>query len=177
MQELFTVSQASSLTGVSRPTIRAYTKRSEYRRYLSTESTPEHGSERLFTESDLETLKFIYTYTASGQTHAQALQALENGALDNFSWDIPEPFSEPTQGFESDTEALIPISQLRAAHELVTDAKEREAAAIVDAKAANARIAELERELGEAQGKLDGYRERQYRAPAWWRNIFGGEGG
>lgn len=46
---------------------------------------------------------------------------------------------------------------------------------IKEVKTANAQIAELERELGKARGKLDRYRERQYRAPGWWRVLFGGE--
>ena len=173
MSELFTVAQASTLTNIAKPTLRGYTKR--YQRYLSTEATPEHGAERLFTEADLETLAFVFSYTSAGQTHAQAMKALDAGELENFDWHWPEPEIEPTQSAEATTSALIPIERLQAAQYIATDSQQREAEALAKLEQAQEQIQRLQNDLGLANGELAGYKQRQYRAPKWWRAIFGGE--
>jgi hypothetical protein len=43
--------------------------------------------------------------------------------------------------------------------------------------ALQAEVQRLAGELGQAQGELAGYKAAQYRAPKWWRSIFGGRAG
>lgn len=172
MSELYTVAEASKLTGIAKPTLRAYTNR--YARFLSTEATPEQGAERNFTESDLKVLAFVYAFTSAGKTHDQAIEALSAGELESFDWQPPEPEPESQQSAESTGEALVPASRLQAAQVLVQDAQERERAAQEQISALQARIEHLSQELGKAQGELAGFHRAQYRAPAWWRSLFGG---
>lgn len=172
MKELYTVSEASKLTGIAKPTLRAYTNR--YATYLSTEATPEQGAERSFTESDLKVLAFVYQYTSAGKTHEQALEALSAGELERYDWQIPESEPERPQSAEGSSEALVPVSRLQAAQLLVQDAQERERAAQEQVSALQAKVEQLSQELGKAQGELQGFRSAQYRAPAWWRSLFGG---
>lgn len=173
MQELYTVSQASQATGIAKPTLRGYTRR--YQRFLSTEATPEHGVERLFTESDLKVLAFIFSYTSAGKTHDQAMQALQAGELDQFSWQPPQEPETPDQPSESYSAALVPVERLQALDTLRQNAEQREAEALARLEQAQEQIRELERKLGQAQGELAGVRSSQYRAPKWWRSIFGGQ--
>lgn len=174
MPDFYTVAEAATLTGIARPTLRSYTPR--YARYLSAEATPEQGVERSFTEADLRTLRFVFTITSSGKTHEQAMQALDAGALADFDWRPPD--SAPQQAAEPPVEHLVPASRLQAAELIVRDAQQREQQALERLTAAQEELQRLRQELGHAQGQLDGYKAAQqasqYKAPAWWRSLFGG---
>ena len=50
MTATYTTKDASELTGASKQALRVYTTR--YKRYMSTEATPDAGAERRFTEGD-----------------------------------------------------------------------------------------------------------------------------
>jgi DNA-binding transcriptional MerR regulator len=172
MSDLYTVAEASKLTGVAKPTLRTYTNR--YQRYLSTDATPEHGAERLFTEADLTLLAFVYSYTSAGKTHGQVIEALQDNALDSFDWQLPESQPDSPQSADSIGEALVPMSRLQSAEMFVLDAKQREQTMAEQLEEAQKRNAELERELGQASGELAGFKAAQYKAPKWWRALFGG---
>ena len=172
MDNLYTVSQAAQLTGIAKPTVRGYTNR--YQRFLSTEATPEQGAERAFTESDLKVLAYIYTQTKAGRTHDQVAEALQAGALDSFDWQPAEQPTDTPEPPESAGEALVPVSRLQAAEYLVRDAQEQREALAEQLSEAQAEALRLRQELGQAQGELAGYQKAQYRAPNWWRALFGG---
>ena len=172
MQDLYTVAEASKLTGIAKPTLRAYTGR--YSTYLSTEATPEQGAERSFTAADLKLLAFIYSYTSTGKTHDQVLSALSAGGLERFDWQPPESQPDSKQSAEAAGEALVPLSQVRAFQLLAQESEKREQAAQERIESLQAEVQRLERELGQAQGALSGFRSAQYKSPAWWRSLFGG---
>lgn len=172
MQELYAVSEASKLTGIAKPTLRAYTGR--YSSHLSTEATPEPGTERAFTEADLRFLAFVYNLTSAGKTHEQVLQALSAGELERFDWHLPESPQRAPESAEAAGEALVPVSRLQAAQLLVQDAQERERAAQEQISTLQAKVESLSTELGQARGELAGFQRAQYRAPNWWRSLFGG---
>ena len=171
MRDLYSVKEASALTGIARPTLRTYTVK--YARHLSTEATPEPGKERRFTEADLRLLAFVYQYTDAGETHEQVIDRLAAGELERFAWSLPDsPESPPSDvdAPESASTALVPIERYAAVQTLLQDAQRREREALDKLAAAEGELRRLERELGAAQGRLSA----QYRAPTWWRRLFGG---
>ena len=172
MSAYFTTKQASDISGASRQVIRVYTQR--YARYLSTEATPEPGMGRKFTAADLRLLAFIYQRTAAGETHEQVLDRLAAGELEHFEWQPPEPEPEPQSAADSASGALVPLERLHAAQVIMQDAQRREAAALEQVATLTEQVRQLERELGKAQGELSGVKGSRYKAPSWWRAIFGG---
>lgn len=170
--ELYTVTQASKLVGASRASIRAYTLRPEYQRYLSTEATPQAGQERQFTRDDLKLLRFIFTRTSQGETHEAITTRLNAGELGGFDWTPPEP--QQASDHEEATTALVPIEQVRALQAILADARQRELEtkeqAQAQIQALQDEVRQLTRELGQAQGELNAGRRRR---PAWWVRLFG----
>ena len=79
-----TTKQAADLTGISRQSLRVYTKR--YSRFLSIDATPAHGEERKFTRDDLRTLRFVYDITSAGRPHDEAIERLQAGDLEQWQW-------------------------------------------------------------------------------------------
>jgi DNA-binding transcriptional MerR regulator len=163
-----TTKQAADITGISRQSLRAYTAR--YARFLSTDATPAAGIERKFTEADLRTLRFVYGITSAGRSHDEAIERLQAGELADFDWQAPEPTTAPADARESMGALLVPIERLQASAALLEDARQREAAALARAEELAAENARLLKELGRAEGKLSA----RYRAPVWWRTLFGG---
>lgn len=176
-QNTYTTKQASDISGASRQVIRVYTTR--YARYLSTEATPQPGMDRRFTADDLKLLAFIYQRTSAGETHDQVLERLQAGELEQFAWVPPEPAPTPEQqsADESASSALVPLERLHAAHALLQDAQRRESAAADQVAALQAEVQRLSLELGKAQGEAAALKESRYKAPAWWRALFGGREG
>ena len=168
----YTTSQASEITGASIQIIRAYTKL--YARYFSTEATPEPGQARRFTAADLRLIKFAHQLSRQNITREQVAERLAAGELDRFDWQPPEPESEPEQPSSEPSTALVPFERLQAAQALLRDAQSREQAAAEQVAALQAEVQRLAGELGKAQGELQGYKAAQYRAPKWWRTLFGG---
>ena len=168
----YTTSQASEITGASIQIIRAYTKL--YARYFSTEATPEPGQARRFTAADLRLIKFAHQLSRQNITREQVAERLAAGELDRFDWQPPEPESEPEQPSSEPSTALVPLERLQAAQALLRDAQSREQAAAEQVAALQAEVQRLAGELGKAQGELQGYKAAQYRAPKWWRTLFGG---
>jgi len=178
MSQYYTTSQASAITGASVQTIRAYTKL--YTRYFSTEATPTSGLSRRFTADDLRLIRFAFQQTAAGNTREQVSELLAAGALAEYDWQPPEPAepeSEPVEPLQDTSTALVPLERLQAAQVLLKDAQNREQAAGEQVAALQAEVQRLAAELGKAQGELQGYKAAQYRAPAWWRKMFGGRAG
>lgn len=178
LKPYYTTKEAADLTGASAQIVRAYTTAPEYQRHFSTEATPEKGGIRRFTADDLRLIAFVYqASTEQALTREQVAEALQAGALEQFSWEVPEPTepeAESQQSAESTGEALVPVSRLQAAQLLVQDAQERERAAQEQISALQSRVEHLSQELGKAQGELAGFQRAQYRAPNWWRALFGG---
>ena len=168
----YTTSQASEITGASIQIIRAYTKL--YARYFSTEATHEPGQARRFTAADLRLIKFAHQLSRQNITREQVAERLAAGELDRFDWQPPEPESEPEQPSSEPSTALVPLERLQAAQALLRDAQSREQAAAEQVAALQAEVQRLAGELGKAQGELQGYKAAQYRAPKWWRTLFGG---
>lgn len=175
MLDYYTTRQASTLTGASVQTIRAYTK--EYARFFSTEATPESGQARRFTSDDLRLIRYAFEQTALGRTREQVAERLAAGALTEYVWQPPEPVSEPVEAVTELGTALVPLERLQAAQALLQDAQRREQAAAEQTQALQAEVQRLAGELGKAQGELQGYKAAQYKAPTWWRKMFGGRAG
>ena len=171
----YTTSQASEITGASIQIIRAYTKL--YARYFSTEATPEPGQARRFTAADLRLIKFAHQLSRQNITREQVAERLAAGELDRFDWQPPEPESEPEQPSSEPSTALVPLERLQAAQALLRDAQSREQAAAEQVAALQGEVKRLAGELGKAQGELQGYKAAQYKAPTWWRKMFGGRAG
>lgn len=175
MRDYSSVLEASRLTGISRPAIRAYTLRSEYRRYFSTyAASDEPGTERRFTEQDVHLLAFIRERTRLGETHSQIAERLAAGALEQFDWQPPEGEQSAQQRGERPTEPgtyLVPVERLQAAQTLLEDAQRREQAAQERAEALQAEVQRLAGELGRAEGKLEVYEKRK--RPKWLQWLAG----
>jgi DNA-binding transcriptional MerR regulator len=173
LPELYTVTQASKLVGASRASIRAYTLRPEYQRYLSTEATPQPGQERQFTRDDLKLLRFIFARTSQGETHEAIAARLNAGGLGEFEWSPPEP-QQPAEHEEASTGMLVPVEQVRALQAILADARQRELEtkeqSHAQLQALQEEVRQLTRELGEAQGELNARRRRR---PTWWIRLFG----
>jgi DNA-binding transcriptional MerR regulator len=168
---LYTLKQANALTGVSRQGIRQYCAR--YARWLSTYATPPPGIERQFTRDDLRVFRFIREITATGANHETVIERLSSGGLADFTWEPQEtPQSAPGTPTEPST-YLVPVERLQAAQTLLEDAQRREQAAQERAETLQAEVQRLTFALGEAEGKLKAH----YKAPRWWRALFGGAAG
>jgi len=175
-KDYYTTKDISQLTGASPAIVRVYTD--IYRRYFSTEATPEPGRTRRFTPDDLRLIAYVYHLTQDqSYTRDQVQDALAAGELATFDWSptVEEP-EEPTTGAADDTTALVPLANLRAVELLRQQADADKADALERLADAQQRIEELQRELGKAQGELAGHKAARYRAPAWWRSLFGGAG-
>lgn len=174
MSAYYTTKAASKISGASTQVIRVYTQR--YARYLSTEATPEAGLERKFTPDDLRLLAFVYRRTAAGETHDQVLARLQAGELAEFAWQPPAPEQEPEpqSATDSTSVALVPLERLQAAQSFMQEAQRRELAAAEQVAALQAEVQRLSLELGKAQGEAEVLKSSRYRAPKWWRAVFGG---
>ncbi|MCB0081777.1 MAG: hypothetical protein KDE47_12640 [Caldilineaceae bacterium] len=173
--DFYGVTDAQRLTGVSAPSIRAYTGR--YASFFSPTATPAPGQARQLSEHDVKLIAYIAQQTGAGRTHEETLKRLEDGALDQFEWTPPASEKAPetaTEGAEDATEALVPLSQLRAAQVLISDSQRREQDAVEALRQAQARIEMLQGELGRSQGVADTLREQNARLTrAWWKKLLG----
>ncbi len=177
MQDYYSTKEAADLTGASRQIIRTYTN--TYQRHFSTEGAPaQPGQPRRFTAGDLKLIRFIYTCTAGEKlTHEQVQDRLAEGHLEQFAWQPPDATGSAETGekpAEIPSTALVPVERLQAAQALLLDAQRRESEAAGEVQALQERINALERELGKAQGELQGYKASQRKPPAWWIRLFGG---
>lgn len=173
MSAYYTTKAASDLSGASRQVIRVYTQR--YARWLSTEATPQPGYERRFTAEDVKLLAFVYHFTSKGEPHEKVIERLQAGELEQFPWQPPQP-PEPEQpsAAESASTALVPFERLQAAQGFMMDAQRREITALEQVAALQAEVQRLSLELGKAQGEAAALKAGRYKAPKWWRALFGG---
>jgi DNA-binding transcriptional MerR regulator len=177
MSATYTTKQASELTGASKQAIRVYTQR--YARYMSTEATPDAGSERRFTEADLKLMAYIYQQTQrGGQTHDKVLEALASGALDAFEW---EPRTSPQEGYidaETTGTALVPIERLMATQALLQAQLEERQRLLERERELLDQVQRLQREVGKAEGKIESLEEQlkqpMQRPRSWWARLLGG---
>ncbi len=176
MSEYYSTKEAADLTGASRQIIRTYT--ASYQRFFSTDGAPQPGQQRRFTRDDLRLIRYIYESTQSGVTHTEVAERVQAGALEQFAWQPPEPaaqHAEPSP--ESAAGALVPLERLQAAHALMQDAQRREQAAAEQVAALQAEVQRLSQALGRAEGEAATLKATRYRAPTWWRRLFGGREG
>ena len=166
-KDTYTMLETSQLTGISKPSLRNYTR--TYAPYLSPNATPAPGEARVFTRDDLRVLRFAYSATETGSTHDQVLQRLAAGELDTYAWqpEDTDVASEQTQ--------LLPPDQIRLLASMMEEYRSREAAAAAREIELRDRIERLQAELGETRGRLA---ERgRWRPPPWWRYFFGSRDG
>lgn len=162
--------QAQTLCNVSASTLRNYTK--DFARWFTTEATT---VPRKFTVDDLRLIAFIRHRTQERQERIDAVQAaLDAGALVTFEWQPPQ---QPQQATEEETGVLVPLESLRLHQALLAEAQRREEQASAETADLRARIETLQNELGKAQGELAAVKAGRYRAPKWWRAVFGGREG
>ena len=180
MKDTFGTKETSAITGASRPVIRTHTQR--YARYLSTEATPEAGTERRFTAADLKVIAFVYQLgEREGATREQVHERLAAGELDQFAWLPPEEPPSAVPGSQSAESApggaLVPVERLQATQALMLDAQRREEQALEQVATLQAEVQRLSIELGKAQGEAATLKSSRYTAPRWWRALFGGRQG
>lgn len=174
MTPTYTTKEASELTGASKQAIRVYTTR--YARYMSTEATPDAGTERRFTEADLKLMAYIYQQTQRGnRTHNQVLASLEEGALDAYDWEPPTTAQHATIDGGSIGTALVPIERLVATQALLQAEREERQRLIDREQELSERLENVRQQLGEAQGELKALKSQRRKPPAWWVRLFGGE--
>lgn len=161
---------AQTIIGVSASTLRNYTR--DFERWLTTEATT---VPRRFSADDLRLLAFVRFRTAERQeTIGKVQAALDAGELDAFDWQPPAVPTEATTATEAETGALVPLESLRLAQALLSEAQRREEHASTEVAELRSRIEQLQNDLGRAQGELDAVKAGRYRAPRWWRALFGG---
>ncbi len=161
---------AQALVGVSASTLRNYTR--DFERWLTTEATT---TPRRFTADDLRVLAFIRYRTAEKLATIEQVQAaLDVGELDAFDWQPPAMATTATEGAEDTGSALVPLESLRLAQSLLVDAQRREEASAQETAELRQRVESLQKELGRAEGELAAVKAGRYRAPKWWRAVFGG---
>lgn len=172
-QDIYTVAQAAQALNLSKAALRAYASKELYKRYLSTEATPEPGYERKFTADDLRLFAFIAARTKLGESHEDVAQLLGANALLEFDWTPPE-LQQPAEPSEAQTGQLVPLEQVRALQALLADARQRESEtrdqAQTQIQLLQDEVRALTRELGTAQGELAAVRRRR---PQWWIRMFG----
>ena len=162
------------MTGASSSALRNYTR--DYARHLSTEATT---TPRRFTEDDIRLIAYVIDCTKNrGLKHEEVAESLLAGAMDDFEWEPPTMPHADVTAQDDNSGHLVPVERLQAAQHaaqvILDDTKRRESEATEELKTAQERIAELERELGKAEGKLEGVEASRYHAPAWWKALFGG---
>lgn len=161
---------AQALVGVSASTLRNYTR--DFERWLTTEATT---TPRRFSADDLKLFAFIRYRTAEKLDTIEKVQAaLDAGELDAFDWQPPAMATTATEGVEDTGGALVPLESLRLAQSLLVEAQRREADAAGENAELRARIEALQKDLGRAEGELAAVKAGRYRAPRWWRAVFGG---
>lgn|GEM_PF-3383069 len=164
---------AQALVGISASTLRNYTR--DFERWLTTEATT---TPRRFTAADLKLFAFVRYRTAEKlETIGKVQAALDEGELEAFDWQAPAMPTTPAEATEGEAGALVPLESLRLHQALLVDAQRREEHASAEAAELRARVEALQNELGRAQGELAAVKAGRYRAPAWWRSIFGGREG
>lgn len=147
----------------------------EYADYLSERATGRSkGSVRRFNDDDALVLATVADLRDKGLTPEQIHRALANGQrVDN----VPElPTEEEQQA--RDSVALVPVSELNRALDLVRNLEnqinkleEDRDTLRISRDAANERIGELQRELGEARGKLQALETERQPATYWLRLL------
>ena len=168
----YTPKDVQALTGASASALRNYTR--DYARWLSTEATT---TPRRFSEQDLKLIAFVVHCTKErALTHEQVSSALAAGELDSFDWQPPQAAPAASEVHDTGT-ALVPAERLQAAQLLLADTQRREVAAQEEIKRLQEEVQRLAGELGKAQGEAATLKASRYRAPQWWRSLFGGREG
>ena len=169
-EDYYLPSQAQAICNISASTLRNYTR--DFARWFTTEATT---VPRKFTADDLRLIAFIRYRTQEKQERIDAVQAaLDAGAMDTFEWQAPQRPQPATAAQDSEAGVLVPLESLRLHQALLSESQRREEQAASEAAELRTRIEALQNELGRAQGELAAVKSSRYRAPRWWRALFGG---
>lgn len=151
-----TPSQAAKIAGCSVASIRNYCAR--FGSYFSPHAMPAPGGVRKFTADDLRLIHYVATSTAAGATLDAVDRALSEGALSDDLWQPPGSGSDAGQP-EPDHGAALAVL----ASTLATQLESLRA----DLEAARQRESDLQRLVGQLEGKLEAGRP-------WWVRMFRG---
>jgi len=153
---MYTTKQAGDLLGVTPSTVRNYT--AALGAFLSPSA---NGRPRRFTEQDIAVLTRARAGLAEGRTFDQV--ATDLASVDLGTLTPPTP-AEPERQPEPQITALALIDQWEL---MVRPYQEQAEQLRQERDAAQARVAELERELGRAEGEL------AQRRRSWWSRLWG----
>lgn len=140
METTLTAAQAADLFNCTRETIRAWSI--EFKTYLTPGANPRSNQKRLFTAKDLRVLAKISELKDAGKLYADIHEALSNGER-----------SDPPDT----TSALAPVERGKIASLQTEVSQYRQAltAALEESQRKAGQIELLERQLSEAQAKID----------------------
>jgi len=140
MEQTLTAAQSAELFNCTRETIRAWSL--EFKTYLTPGANPRSNQKRMFTEKDLRVLALVSELKDAGKLYSDIHEALSSG-------DRRDPPDRST--------ALAPIERGKVASLQTEVAGYRQAltAALEDGQRRAGQIELLERQLAEAQAKID----------------------
>jgi len=146
-----TTSEVAHQLGVTPATIRNYAQK--FANHLSPEAAPEPGHVRQFNDDDVALLSQAKTLLRNGLTYAQADERL--AVIDVAS--MPPPPQAPGT-------AMVPADSVRLIVQPYIQERDR---VLAERDTALARVAELERQVGELAGRLAEQRR------TWWQRLLG----
>lgn len=170
----YSPAQAARATGTSTSAVRLYLSDPRYEPWFSDSTRPGKGDPKVLTADDVRLVAFIRQQTQAGATHDDVVGALLAGELETWVWLPDGEEEEPTTEITTSAQAVA-LAQLLDAftgtHDrLATLAEEGRQAE----QAYQQRINELERKLGEAEGKLAEVDASRSRRPGWIKWFTGG---
>ena len=148
--------QAARLADISVASVKNYVARWPAR--FSPSATPGPGIARSYSDTDIRTLRTIARMSREGLPTQEINSRLAEGELDD--WQPDNAPQEPISGQQQTPQPQAALALIQPVLQALQTAQQRE-------DVLHARIAELERELGQAQGELS-----QLSKP-WWRRLFG----
>lgn len=150
----------------------------EYSAYMSPEALGQSpGGKRRFTEDDLRILATVAELRGQGIGAEKIREALGNGRRT----DVIPPLPTPEEEQARQSIALIPLPEYTRILDLLKSREDELArviserdAALADKDTLNTRIADLQREIGQLQGRLESVEQvLDERRPAdWWLRLI-----
>lgn len=148
--------QAAQLANLSVSGIKNIVGR--YPEHFSATANPGPNIPRQFTARDVAVLRLVAALSKQNVPTAEIAARLESGETGDMPTDGPQ---EATEAPQQAAQLVLVRDAMTALQQRLDDSQRRE-------DALHDRIAELERELGQAQGELS------QRRLSFWRRLFGG---
>ena len=146
----YTAGEAARVVGISVASVRGYSAR--FAQFLSPTASPGPGKHRVLTDDDLRVMRFVFHFTAQGESWDNVAARLARGEVATFDWVPPAPaLSDQAQAQET---ALAAVPALLGSFLQRLEDERRH-----DLDAARAREDELTRQLLDAReriGRLEG---------------------